>query len=492
MTGKLTDNYNVILANIGIGLLTNSYSTYVIAGNPFTWADESEPPEVLNTDADITACRSALIVGVKIDTDDIVPVVNRNTWTTDIVYDQYDPTKDLESLIYYIINSNRDVYKCLFNNNAAQSNVEPTAKTTSPFALADGYIWKYLYTISEADETKFGSASYIVLTPNSSITSAAIAGTIDAYEMVSSNTGFYSAETGTITGILSTTQFKIDNSANAASNTFGGSAIYISDGTGAGSIRSIRNSSANSSGKYVTTASDITLDLTSEYYISPAVTIDGDGADATAIAIVNNSIVEKVLTVGRGVGYTAANVTISINPAFGISAQARPLISNLTGHGANVNIELISKKLAISSTFTPGIHTDLPSGIDYRQLAVIMAPWSPSLVLANAETVSFATKLTTNGSFSSGDNVVGETSGAKGTVYTANSTVTKVVGVSGTFANGEFLTCNSTNETSQITHVAERDVDKNSGQVVYYSNFEPINRSNTSSENVRLVIDFQG
>ena len=50
------------------------------------------------------------------------------------------------------------------NGRPTPSTIEPTATTTTagaPAALADGYVWKYMYTISAAEALKFVTTGYI-------------------------------------------------------------------------------------------------------------------------------------------------------------------------------------------------------------------------------------------------------------------------------------------------------------------------------------------
>lgn len=493
MSGQLTDVYHSILTDIAKGLLTVQYSTYVVASNPFAWEDEEAPPAFTGTQADINELRQNMVVGVKIGTDDIVNVVRRVTWASNTVYDQWDQTLDMKDLDYYVINSSSDVFICLSNNAGIPSTTEPTSKTTVPFTLADGYIWKYLYTVSEANQTKFGTSDYIPLTANTTVTAAAVRGTIYAYKVANTNVNFFDQEEGLIAGVITSNTFQIQNTANAASNTFGGSALYISDGTGVGSLVGVTTSFANASGRYITTDTALSLDLTSEYMISPRVTVTGDGVGAKAIAVVQNKSLKSVLSINPGNNYTYADVTVAINPSFSANATVQALVSPITGHGANTNIELISKKLAISTRIEPDVSADLPPGIKYRQVGVIIAPWSPSFVLSNTEVITFATKMgIASGTFSNGDVVIGGTSAATGTVYKANSSQVSVVNVLGSFANSETITCSSTGQSGVVNSLNARDADKNSGQVLYYTNVLPINKSNTSAEQVHIIINFEG
>lgn len=67
----------------------------------------------------------------------------------------------LEESNFYVLNSEYNVYKCIWNNNDKQSSSEPTGTDTDIVTLADGYRWKYLYTIPLAARKKFLTDQYM-------------------------------------------------------------------------------------------------------------------------------------------------------------------------------------------------------------------------------------------------------------------------------------------------------------------------------------------
>ena len=118
------------------------------------------------------------------------------------------------------MNDNNQVYLCIQQSrnsagNAQVSTVQPTGNTTGvPFDTADGYIWKFLYSIGALDANKFVSANYI---PTKLITSTtedspapdieqetvqnnAIVGQVVGYQVTSGGAGYTSVPTVTIVG----------------------------------------------------------------------------------------------------------------------------------------------------------------------------------------------------------------------------------------------------------------------------------------------------
>ena len=122
--------------------------------------------------------RRDILTAKKIKTSDVSYVVPRYDWTYNTVYDMYDDayaaTADdgknyvgyygavrLEDAKFYVLTSDFNVYTCLDNNNNAPSTVMPTGTSTTSFITADGYKWKFLYTITVSLRNRFLSSTYM-------------------------------------------------------------------------------------------------------------------------------------------------------------------------------------------------------------------------------------------------------------------------------------------------------------------------------------------
>ena len=150
----------------------------------FTDTTQPDPNNTNAPSSDTTANTSYshwkdMIAAKKVASSDVSHVIARNNWTSGRYYSMYDDTVKFSLLtasqasqnVYtgsanatatlypmYVMNSTFKVYKCLSNNKTEggrpqPSTVEPTHTTTSaaaPAAQADGYVWKYMYTISAA------------------------------------------------------------------------------------------------------------------------------------------------------------------------------------------------------------------------------------------------------------------------------------------------------------------------------------------------------
>jgi hypothetical protein len=63
--------------------------------------------------------------------------------------------QQLEESNFYVLTEDYNVYKCLDNNNNARSTAKPLGTSTSPITSADGYVWKFMYTVPINLRSKF-------------------------------------------------------------------------------------------------------------------------------------------------------------------------------------------------------------------------------------------------------------------------------------------------------------------------------------------------
>ena len=97
---------------------------------------------------------------------------------------------------FYVVNSSYQCYKCIYNGtspadpNGKPSTVEPTGTSTSIITTADGYRWKYMYTIPVGQVLKFFSADYMPVLVDTAVQSDAVGGEIDTVVIQSSGSGY--------------------------------------------------------------------------------------------------------------------------------------------------------------------------------------------------------------------------------------------------------------------------------------------------------------
>jgi hypothetical protein len=183
---------------------------YLFIGKPTAFPDDNAPPTPVNSTANIEYTPWRDMYGAKrITTADVTHAIPRHDWTSGTVYDQYDDQDtNLLDDDFYVMTEDYNVYKCLFNNGATQSTSQPTGTSTSEFTTADGYIWKYMYTVTTARALKFLTNDYIPVqtlasddgTDQWDVQAAAVDGAIHVVKVTSGGSAYGSAPSVTITG----------------------------------------------------------------------------------------------------------------------------------------------------------------------------------------------------------------------------------------------------------------------------------------------------
>ncbi len=187
MAAIITDQLRILNAKnfvAGVASTANSYYSFVGLPNPTDYdADwETTPPSPIDNFNQEDNYWDTMVALKKINKADVRQVVRKNTWTSGITYDMYrnnisatDVAKPSDAVTlydanYYVLNSDYRVYICLQNGTSPDnpsgrpSLDEPTFTDLEPRSAGtsgDGYIWKYLYTISPSDIVKFDSTNYL-------------------------------------------------------------------------------------------------------------------------------------------------------------------------------------------------------------------------------------------------------------------------------------------------------------------------------------------
>ena len=134
-------------------------------------SSEENPPSAVDSYAYELSSRRNITYIKQVNANDTAIVVNRVDWESGTVYDMYDDYSDdyvsyngatsIDQAVFYVLTSEYNVYKCLYNNKNGQSYVQPSGTSTESFQTADGYIWKFMYTIPLYLRNKFLSAAYM-------------------------------------------------------------------------------------------------------------------------------------------------------------------------------------------------------------------------------------------------------------------------------------------------------------------------------------------
>lgn len=102
---------------------------------------------------------------------------------------------------FYVRNSQDQIFKCLFNNGGIASNTMPTISIggelpENPYVeTADGYKWKYMYTIPTGLKNKFFTDKYMPVLRDSIVFSNSKDGRIDIVKIIDGGSGYYGGTT---------------------------------------------------------------------------------------------------------------------------------------------------------------------------------------------------------------------------------------------------------------------------------------------------------
>jgi hypothetical protein len=413
---------------------TKIYLTY---GKIFEWANDAAPPTTNTSMSTVYEVWKNMIGAKSITSADVSHVIPRNNWSANTVYIAYDhKNTDLHNTnsAFYCVNSAYNVYKCIANNNSANSTTEPTSINPNIFTeTADGYVWKYMYPISLADRLRFTTSDYIPV------------------KNILTNDG--------------STQWLVQNTAID------------------GAVQSIKVSAAGSG--YTNTDNVI-------------ITFGGDGSSLTASVNVNvtSQTVNSIIITNPGTGYTNAIGTITGGSGSGATAEA--IISPPGGHGSNPLYELGGKDLLLNPRLINSEEDILPTTNDFRQIAIIKDPYTrgTTTVSSNVAITQVLTITTIGvGDYDQDEIVYQGTSLAaatfSGQVVSWDSTngVIKLINTEGT-SSSDPLVGSNTAVSRFLSQTTEGDLKKYSGQLLYVDNIKPITRSAEQTEDFKIVIKF--
>jgi hypothetical protein len=458
----------------------------------------------------------------KVQTSDVSHVVTRYDWYNNQLYYQFD---DLDSELYgkrfYTYTTDGNVYKCIDNNRGANSTVMPTGTGTSLINTADGYRWKYMYTVTAGEALKFRTTNYIPVktlsandgTSQWTVQQNAIASGNGAifHVHILANGHSYLSTSNTFQNVTNTTWMKLKSSASGIDGTYVGSGLFISEGAASGQLRKIVKYWGANNTLIVNSAFTVTPNTSSRYVISPLVTIRGDSGGTTTsratayVSNTNNGQVRKITMINYGRSYSTANVTITANSSFGFGAAAHPIISPTTGHGSDPVDELYGTTVMVNVRTIGSESNTFTTNNDFRIIGLVGNPLFANGSYANTTVIDQTTKINVdlvNGDFRADEIITGLTSGSKARlVYFANSNsarskgTLKVIrvttnGTGGGFRVGEIVRGSTSGLTANVVSVTVPTLKPYSGFLLYTENRDPVLRDPAQTEDFKLTIKF--
>ena len=386
---------------------------YIFAGRHTPWPNVTPLPISDSTTETEYTIFEELIFGKIVTPTDTKMMVNRYDWTSGIVYARYDDQDgDLFTKAFFVVSYEGGAYhvfKCLDNAGGIKSTEQPLFSETNAdeenYTTADGYRWKYMYTIDTATYNKFTTTDYIPVVANTYVTQFANNGAVDAVFVVSGGNNYVSYTNGSFAQVAigGNTLLHAINNGSSNNGFYTGSALYILSGTAAGQVRKISGYTvtANQYQVAIDSVFNPQPDLSSGFNITPYVNVMGDGSGAVGIAVVNTTskAIQRIDMISGGSNYTYANVSIVGNTGTLIanSASARAVIAPHGGHGYDVASELNANKLGISATFANSESNTISTQNDYSRIGLLQNP-----KYANVE-VTYTSNV---GAFLSGEQVI--------------------------------------------------------------------------------------
>jgi hypothetical protein len=440
----------------------------------------------------------------------------------------YDNTRS-ESIIpngYVLVGTDNQysVYKCLNNSTwngltgvtKVPSTVSPSGSLVDlPFTTADGYVWKYMYSIFMLDAIQFLTKDYMPVKfissdPGSINTADYTQWQIKENAQSSLNSGRIDwvrvlPDDGSDPDVLDTTQSSgygyhdniiISSSIDASiiaslesgngvlpasgivsSTDYTGYSIYIktTSVSDSGAFRVLHTDTGSSDNKVSTDGDNnniisfnIETPFTSQetsgisgIIIAPSVIVNGDGSGFSAYAGVTTNEVRMVVILNRGIEYTygdgnvtlgAGNVT-EIDPNF-IECKVRPIISPSHGHGFNAVEELGAYYGMVSLKLEYDEQFTLPDDLGVSKTI-------PFFPVAGNESVFRQVSIISD-PINSYDNVIAQNEMYRGPNH----------------------------PNYETTNEKLFDVKRGRGKVLYIENRQPVSRAIDQIEDIKVVFEF--
>jgi len=571
-----------------------STNMYLFIGKSAAWSgsyndgtttyqvSDTAQPDPNNTNApssDTTANTSYshwkdMIAAKKVASSDVSHVIARNNWTSGRYYSMYDDTVKFSSLtasqasqnvntgsadttatLYpmYVMNSTFKVYKCLYNNKNESgrplpSTVEPTHTTTSaaaPAAQSDGYVWKYMYTISAAESLKFVTSSYI---PVKQIRDAnaygqggtaggmtvggakddssdqvlvernAIDGALDIF-VISADGVNYHFENNKAIASGTGTSLVVSAPTLTTANAYANSSVYFTYG-GTSYVRKVASSAYNSGTSQVTLTLSATLGVTLSgtmptCNVGPWPRVDGDGHGQELVLTANTTSgaaagsVGGVTVVNSGNSFTTATMTVSTQPGASSPAGAivTPIIPPRGGHGFDAVSELGGYFAMINTKLTQSESGAFTTSNDFRKIGLLKDPntngaWT-RYTSDTADQAKVITYSSANETVTGDITITQAASGATAYVVDVNADAStmRVIDVTngssatagydskpGSFQTGSAATSGTLSFT--VAGVANGAMSIGSGEMLYIENRAPVARAADQTEDIKLIIEF--
>lgn len=531
MPAIISDQFRILNAETfvksvsGVGDTNSKYYTFIGLPNCLNPATGGTPTWITNTPSPLDGfqeenqIKESIIAMKQITNQDVRRLVRKTPWVAGNTYEMYrhdynvynpSPVSNSTSLYesnYYVINDDLRVYICLQNGTDPEnpkgkpSYDQPTFIDLEPRAAGasgDGYLWKYLYTIKPSEIVKFDSIEYIPVPDDWGVIGESVATKNNAID-------------GKIEVVLITNR---GSNYQPISTSFSNVPI-LGDGTGGRATITI-DSFGKISEVFVTDGGkDYTYGTIQFYPGAPGSDINGPLGQLSNTGIGTTSIgsFQVIIPPKGGHGYDiyrelgAYRVllysrfeTLESNPdiILGNDFARVGILKNPTIVGSNnevLNTSLVSglqalKLSGVTTNTTYAIDSKITQTVGFGSTAIgFVASWDPitgvlkyyqSTGLASSETAFRIIPFTSNPDVGYGVTING--SSITGPALSIN---TNFNGITTTINNRIYQL-----GLDFVSGISSAEFNKKSGEIIYIDNRQPIPRSASQKEDIKVILEF--
>ncbi len=429
-----------------------------------------------------------------------------------------DNTYPLYANNSYVRNSRDQIFKCLYNNNSANSTVEPTIDIDgqlpeNPFILTgDGYKWKFMYTIPPGLKQKFFTNVWMPVANDAAVIAAACTGRVDIINVLWGGSGHLGGGNSNTAGILSITNTdgtssnllaRVSNGEITAVTILSGGNNYTRGTVTVVDTSKLGNTTlggtVNVNGTIITAnlANTSNQAFTGNVFKNDLITVEGQTRNVVTVTNSTQIIVNSAFT---GTLNTAVAIIQRSDAQFDIE------FSPQGGHGSFPAEELGARTLMVSVELDGNENDSIPTTdaintFDFNQISIIQDPTiANGAYTANLANYRVSDKVfvsdpgTTN--FLDDETVfVGSTLSSATMVanvahWSAADNYLYINNITGTYSASQLIRGANSGAITTILSIEESQIKKYTGDVLFISNRKNVTRSQNQIEQVKVVLTF--
>lgn len=517
MAAIITDQIRILNAKnfiAGIDNSSNSYYSFVGLPNPTDYQSDwdTDPPAPKDNFDQENDYWDTMVALKKINTADANQVVPKRTWSSGTAYDMYrhdysrtntakvSGSTSLYLANYFVMNSDFRVYICLHNgtdpdNPTGKASLdEPTFTDLEPRSAGtsgDGYIWKYLYTIKPSEVVKFESTQFMPVpkdwttaTDNAAVRDNAVDGSIKIVTITNRGVGL-----GTANAIYTGVPIRGDGTGAECT-------IVINGNQEVGQVIVSSQGSDYTYGNVDLVAGGVptgTTRPTFDVIIPPQ---GGHGADIyRELGAYNVLLYSRIENDNENpdfiTGNQIARIGVVENPEqFGsstiLSSDKASAVSALKLVGIGYSTATFTADSYFTQTVSTG-STAVGRVVSYDQTTGVLKFWQDRS-LAGFNTVGTAQTQPTYGF----DLTEFTSSPGSGGSLTITPSTGSNLGIDTNFSGISTVINNRTYYLGQsfTSGIANPEVKKHSGNIIYVDNRPSITRSSNQKEDIKVILQF--